>query len=91
MFSLTISYGSSMLPTFGKLNLIAILKKTSYKKNDIIAFKGNNNKSYTHRIIFINSDYFTTKGDNLPIQNYEKGLPIKNIEGKIYLILRIIK
>ena len=78
-----------MLPTFGKLNLIAILPKKKYCFNDVVVFSGHDKKEYSHRIIFINSDCFSTKGDNLTQQYYEKDLPLKNIHGVVKLILKI--
>ena len=79
-----------MLPTFGKLNLIAVVPQKKYFKFEVVAFKAHDGKLYTHRIYFINSNYFSTKGDNQEIQNYEKNLPIKNIEGSVKLLLKII-
>ena len=84
-----LSHGSSMLPTFGKLNIIRIVKKSNYVIGDIVSFKGNNNKFYCHRIIEINNVLVSTKGDNLDQQEYEKNIPIKNIDGLVTLICRI--
>ena len=44
-------------------NLIIIVKKTNYKVGDIVCFI-ENNQIIVHRIIEINNNTFTSKGDN---------------------------
>lgn len=57
---------------------------TSVQTNDIVVFKGLNNKMYVHRIIKLENNLFTTKGDNLPCsQTYEIDLPINRIKYKV--------
>jgi signal peptidase I len=73
--------GGSMLPTLGRFNFIKITKQGSYKIGDIISLKTNDGLFHCHRIIELTENFVTTKGDNKPIQDYEKLVSIKNIEG----------
>jgi len=81
--------GSSMLPTFGTVNFISITPRNYYKIGDIISFKSHTGRYYNHRIVKLDDKWFTTKGDNLEIQDYETNVPIKNIRGTVKLIWRI--
>jgi hypothetical protein len=80
--------GSSMLPTFGKINMIKITKKKDYKIGDIISLKTHDGKYHCHRIMTMDK-FVSTKGDNLDQQKYEIDVPMKNIEGIVKLVWRI--
>lgn len=54
----------SMEPGLKINDLIIIKNSDNYNVNDIITFKDTNNMYITHRIIEINGDSITTKGDN---------------------------
>lgn len=75
-----------MLPTFPRIGLIRIKKSDSYKVGDVISLKTLDKKYHCHRIVEINDQIVSTKGDNLEQQDYEIKVPIKNIEGKTTLI-----
>lgn len=54
------------------------------KVNDVVIFKGNDNKRYAHRIIKLEDDHFTTKGDKFQDSKlYEINVPVENIESKV--------
>lgn len=91
MKRLGLTFGSSMMPTFGNINLISITPQKYYGIADIVCFTAHDEKMYCHRIMRIDEDVFTTKGDNLPIQDYETNIPIENIQGLARLIWRIKK
>lgn len=77
--------GSSMKPSKPFICWVNIKKQNNYEVGDIVAFKGKDcfSAKYCHRIIKINEDVFTTKGDNrVIIGEYEIDVPIKNIIGK---------
>jgi len=77
--------GSSMKPSKPFVSWINLKKQDSYGVGDIVAFKSKGCLfvKYCHRIIKIDDDVFTTKGDNrVIIEDYEKDVPIKNIIGK---------
>lgn len=76
-------HGSSMLPTFSKLGLVRIKKSKEYKTGDIISLKTLDKKYHCHRIVEINNQWVSTKGDNLEQQWYEIQVPLKNIGGKV--------
>ena len=76
-----------LLPTFPNWGLINVKKLNSYNIGDIISLRTLDKKYHCHRIIKINSEFVTTKGDNLEQQDYETKVPIKNIEGIVKLIL----
>lgn len=94
MFPYGFSIGASMLPALGRFNFIKITKQKNYKVGDIISLKTNDGMIHCHRILCftdgIHEDFVTTKGDNLPIQGYDTLVPVKNIEGIVKLIWRII-
>lgn len=51
---------------------------------DVIAFEGNDRRLYAHRLVNINNDRFTTKGDNFTESKpYEINVPVKNIQGLV--------
>ena len=78
-------HGTSMLPTFPKLGLVSVKKSKQYQVGDIISLKTLDKKFHCHRITEINSEWVSTKGDNLDQQPYENKVPLKNIEGKVSL------
>lgn len=57
----------SMEPTIHIADIVVVKPQSTYYKNDIITFKGNDNRVVTHRIVGIDSktgkNLFTTKGD----------------------------
>jgi len=57
--------GSSMLPLFGKDNIVYFdsINKRRLQINDIVFVKKSKD-FFVHRIIYKNSDYFITRGDN---------------------------
>lgn len=75
-----------MLPTFPKLGFVRIKKADEYKIGDIISLKTLDKKYHCHRILEINQEWVSTKGDNLPQQWYEIKVPTKNIEGLATLV-----
>lgn len=81
-----VCHGVSMLPTFPKLGLVSIKKYSTLKIGDIISLKTLDKKYHCHRITKINSQYVSTKGDNLDQQWYEIDVPVENIEGIAKLV-----
>jgi len=77
--------GSSMKPAKPFISWVNIKKQDKYKVGDIVGFKGKNCSflKCCHRIIKIDDNVFTAKGDNrVVIADYEIDVPIKNIIGK---------
>ena len=73
-----------MKPEFSFFSITKFIRADEYKVGDVVAFKAKNGLKYCHRIIEINKDTFTTKGDNRESSKQcEIKVPIKNIEGKI--------
>ena len=75
--------GTSMLPTMRKIGLVRIKKFKKYEVGEIISFKTLDKTFHCHRIIKINDEFVSTKGDNLDQQWYEIDVPIKNIQGRV--------
>ena len=64
---------------------VNIKKQDKYVVGDVVAFKAKNciSAKYCHRIIKIDDNVFTTKGDNrVVIEDRETDVPLKNIIGK---------
>lgn len=81
---ISLCVGHSMKNIFG-ISFIKYRRYESYKVNDVITFIGLNNVKYCHRIIKIDKQYFTAKGDNiLEPEQYETNVPLLNIEGKVF-------
>ena len=78
--------GSSMLPAFPRIGLVSIKKSDVYHVGDVISLKTLDKKYHCHRITEINSDWVSTKGDNLAQQWYEIQVPVGNIEGLVKLV-----
>ena len=77
--------GSSMKPAKPFIGWVNIKKQDKYEVGDIVAFKAKDRlfSKYCHRIIKINDNVFTTKGDNrVVIEDRETDVPLKNIIGK---------
>ena len=76
--------GKSM-PNICRLALVRTTTKyTNLTINDVIVFRGNDRHYYVHRIIKLNDEKFTTKGDCfLESKPYEIDVPIQNIQGKV--------
>jgi hypothetical protein len=84
-------FGKSMVPTLGRISLIKITRQPEYKQGDIVSLKTHDKIFHCHRILEIDDNYVSTKGDNLPQQSYEIKVPIKNIEGTVKEVWRIMK
>lgn len=83
----------SMEPTIGIGDIIIIQKKSSYRKNDVITFQGEENRIVTHRIIEekeVNTKskedriMFVTKGDANRSED-EGFITTKDILGQVVL------
>ena len=73
-----------MKPTFPSISIINITIQEKYNVNDIIVFNNKYGLKVCHRIIKIDNNVFTTKGDNRKIsKKHETNLPIINIIGKV--------
>lgn len=80
-----IAIGSSMKPAKPFISLVNIKKQQQYQVGDVVAFKGKGKLfgKYCHRIIKIDDNVFTAKGDNrVVIEDYETDVPVRNIIGK---------
>lgn len=76
-----------MKPTLPSISIIDIVEQEKYNINDIIVFNNKYGLKVCHRIIKIDDNFFTTKGDNRKVsKKHETNLPIKNIIGKIKVI-----
>ena len=83
--------GGSMYPNLIEGDLIIVKKEDSYKVEDVITYRNDENGITTHRIIRIEDDKYYTKGDS---NNYEDGYFIlkEDIYGKVkYRIEKINK
>lgn len=73
------------MPNKYGFSFILTRKLKYYKIGQVITFKGNDRKHYAHRLVSVDFDKFTTKGDNHKESNpYEIDVPIKNIQGFVY-------
>lgn len=76
--------GNSMKPEYPFFSIINIKKQDEYHVGDVVAFKGKNGLKYCHRIIKIDQEVFTTKGDNREqSKKSEIDVPVGNIYGRI--------
>lgn len=51
---------------------------------DVITIKGHDGRFYCHRVVKLENDLVTTKGDNFTESKpYEINIPVNNIRGKI--------
>ena len=75
-------YGNSMSPTFrsGQVLKFKKIPTNQYKKGDVILYKSGNT-IVAHRIIIINGDEVTTKGDSGTIP--DEPIRIDDIIGKV--------
>jgi len=75
------------MPSWHGIGFIKVQKlrnPISVQTRDIIIFKGSNNKMYAHRIIKMENNIFTSKGDNFTeSQPYEINLPVERIKYKV--------
>jgi len=81
-----IAIGSSMKPTKPFVSILTIKKQKEYHVGDIVSFRGKGKLwgRYCHRIVKIDNNVFTAKGDNRVIsEKYETDVPIRNIIGKV--------
>lgn len=73
------------MPNKYGFSLILTRKLKSYQIGQVIIFKGNDKRHYAHRLVSVDSDKFTTKGDNHnESKPYEIDVPIRNIEGFVF-------
>lgn len=79
----------SMRPKYNVNDLIVVKKKSNYKVGDVITFKSKDGEYVTHRIIEIDSKYFTAKGDYN--NTIDSKVPNKNIIGKVVYKSRLLK
>jgi len=80
-----ICIGGSMKPAKPVFSIANFKKQDRYEVGDIVGFRGKGClfRQFAHRIIKIDDNFFTTKGDNrVVIEKYETDVPIKNIIGK---------
>ena len=71
----------SMEPNIKIGDFVVIKKCDNYKVGDIVRFSDEHDEVVTHRIIKIENDLITTKGD---ANNTDDGeIPISNIHGKV--------
>lgn len=79
-----LTIGSSMKPTMGRVGFTMSKKFPKYEVGDIIELLTHDKKLHLHRIIRIDDQFVTTKGDNFSgSKDYEINVPIKNIRGKV--------
>ena len=76
----------SMEPTIMTGDVIFVLAKESYVKNDVVTFKENDRRVVTHRIVGTQSGSFTTKGDANRTEDNGSVSP-QNIIGKVFFIV----
>lgn len=76
----------SMYPTLNTNDIIIVKKEENYSVGDIITYNYNNEYLVTHRIVDVKDKGFITKGDNNNCED-EESVAIKNIKGKVILIL----
>lgn len=81
-----INTGSSMLPYINVGDLVIVKKENSYKVNDVISFKTNENFVNTHRVISIKSGYYKTKGDSNKFNDGEE-IDKSKVFGKVVLVI----
>lgn len=81
--------GTSMLPLLKQgRDLFVVQKKTQsrYKKYDVVLFKRNDNKYVLHRIIKVNKNDYTIRGDNCVYKEY--GVKDEDILGVMTSFIR---
>ncbi len=81
--------GTSMLPLLKQGRDLFIVKKKNQsrcKKYDVVLFKRTNNKYVLHRIIKVNKDNYTIRGDNCV--NKEYGVTDENVLGVMTSFIR---
>lgn len=74
------------MPNKFGLSIISFGKALWYEKDDVICFKGNDGRYYSHRIVSVDliNGLVTTKGDNFSESKpYEINIPFKNIQGLV--------
>ena len=76
----------SMEPTISTGSLILVKEEKEYKVKDIVTYK-NDNEYVTHRIVKIENDEITTKGDNNNTE--DKAFSKDKIIGKMIYELKI--
>ena len=92
-FKLFVVESGSMTPTIQQGSLIIIKPNIEYKKDDIITFKKNTEinikargATTTHRIVEVDNDSFTTKGDANETED-QKSVNKDLILGKLFLTI----
>ena len=92
-FKIFMVESGSMAPTIQTGSLIIVKPETEYKKDDIITFKKNleidikaRGATTTHRIVEVDNDSFTTKGDANETED-QKSIHKDLILGKLFLTI----
>ena len=86
-----LSYGPSMLQALPKICIVMIKPYDTYCIGDIVSLKTLDGMYHNHRIVKIDDFIVSTKGDNLEQQWYEQDVPVRNIKGKVKLILPLLR
>lgn len=86
-FGSAVVLSGSMEPKLSVGDLIIIKEPNELKKDDIIVFK-DNSSNIVHRIIEINGDDLTTKGDANLIA--DAPINLKNVKGKVVFNIPLI-
>lgn len=79
----------SMMPQINVGEIIILVKQDEYKKNDVITYKDKNSFYITHRIVRVNEEEYTTKGDYNNTEDNEK-VKKEQIKGKVILHSKIL-
>ena len=83
-----------MKPVYPIMGLVNIQPQNKYIIGDVVLFRNNGRlllMNYYHRIVRINEETFTTKGDNRQCSDrYEVDVPVGNIEGKVVDFKKIL-
>lgn len=66
------------------LGFVSVKKTNLIAVGDVIAFQGHDKKNYCHRVVQLDSEKVTTKGDNFAESKpYEISIPLNKVEGKV--------
>ena len=76
----------SMSPALKTGDVVIIKPISSYKINDIVTFKSQQNFTVTHRITQVNNDSFITKGDANPVAD-QNTVHTSDILGKVFFTI----
>lgn len=73
----------SMEPALRTGDVVVVKPVSQYRQNDIITFNSHQNFTVTHRIIQVDNQSYTTKGDANPVSDQEI-IDISKILGKVF-------